>query len=109
MSSTELATTTTTRSMCDLSISDRLLRVLSASEHDRGTGRAILKLLRPVVLRFSHAILRPLPGNGAVYCALDDVQDIVRNYYGDKELFLRQSRRAQNEFGNFTATTPTSI
>ena len=27
---------TTTRSMCDLSISDRLLRVLSASEHDRG-------------------------------------------------------------------------
>jgi glycosyltransferase involved in cell wall biosynthesis len=58
-------------------------------------GRAILEALASGCVAILARHFEATFGNGAVYCTPADVQEVVRTYYGDKELFLRQCRRAQ--------------
>ena len=47
-------------------------------------GRAILEALASGCVTILPRHFEATFGNGAVYCALDEVQDVVRNDYGDK-------------------------
>ncbi|HWI00288.1 MAG TPA: glycosyltransferase, partial [Propionibacteriaceae bacterium] len=58
-------------------------------------GRAILEALASGCVAILPSHFDATFGNGAVYCSPNEVQEVVRAYYGDKQLFLHQSRRAQ--------------
>jgi O-antigen biosynthesis protein len=58
-------------------------------------GRAILEALASGCVTILPHHFEAAFGNGAVYCTPRDVQNVVRSYYADTELFLSQSRRAQ--------------
>ncbi len=58
-------------------------------------GRAVLEALASGCMTILPHHFEATFGDGAVYCTPGEAQNVVRTYYADKELFLSQSRRAQ--------------